>query len=281
VARAPFLEKIAARNWADSPMFTEHLARLPADTVRQRVAADGVERIYSYRTLKEYPLVVAVGVSLTDGLASWRERLWVELTLMAVMLLVLTAATTLLVRQWRERIRVESALKLSETSVQKASLPTLWIAPDARILRVNQATCAMYGYSEAELLSMRITDLSPSFEPERWPQHWQDLRSQQSMSFESTHRTRDGRMLPMEVELNFIEFDGQEFNFAFMRDISERKRAQAEIMRGESMLRDAIDAVDEAFVLFDPQDVLVYCNEKYRRLYPGLEHLMVPGTHFE
>jgi PAS domain S-box-containing protein len=281
VARAPFVEKVAASNWAETPMFTEHLSKLPVGTVRQVVAADGVERIYSYRTLKDYPLIVAIGVSLTDGLAAWRQRLWVELALIALMLVVLGAATALLVRQLRERLRVESALKLSETSVQKASLPTLWIARDARILRVNQATCAMYGYSEAELLSMSITDLSPHFPPERWPQHWQELRDQKSLSFESTHRTRDGRMIPIGVELNFIEFDGQEFNFAFMRDISERKRAEAEIVRGERMLRDAIDAVDEAFVLFDPQDVLVYCNEKYRNLYPGLEHLMVPGTHFE
>jgi signal transduction histidine kinase/DNA-binding response OmpR family regulator len=66
-----------------------------------------------------------------------------------------------------------------------------------------------------------------------------------------------------------------------MRDIGQRLKAEEKIRRGERMLREAIDAVDEAFVLFDPQDRLVYCNEKYRCLYPGMEHLMVPGTRFE
>ncbi len=64
-------------------------------------------------------------------------------------------------------------------------------------------------------------------------------------------------------------------------DISESKQAQQEIARSEALLRGAIDAVDEAFVLYDPQDRLVFCNEKYREIYSNVAHLMVPGASFE
>lgn len=64
-------------------------------------------------------------------------------------------------------------------------------------------------------------------------------------------------------------------------DISERKRAELDIARNEALLRGAIEAVDEAFVLYDPDDRLVLCNEKYRSLYEGIRDVLVPGERFE
>ena len=64
-------------------------------------------------------------------------------------------------------------------------------------------------------------------------------------------------------------------------DITEGKQAQEKIAQNEVLLRGAIDAVDEAFVLFDPQDQLVFCNEKYREMYASIAPLMVSGTSFE
>ena len=64
-------------------------------------------------------------------------------------------------------------------------------------------------------------------------------------------------------------------------DITAGKQAQEKIANSEALLRGAIDAVDKAFVLYDPEDRLVFCNEKYRQTYPRQAHLMVPGTSFE
>ncbi|MBC7716239.1 MAG: PAS-domain containing protein, partial [Pseudorhodobacter sp.] len=64
-------------------------------------------------------------------------------------------------------------------------------------------------------------------------------------------------------------------------DVSARKAAEAEVQRSEALMRGAIDAIDEAFVLYDPQDRLVLCNDKYRQIYPSMAHLMVPGATFE
>jgi PAS domain S-box-containing protein len=64
-------------------------------------------------------------------------------------------------------------------------------------------------------------------------------------------------------------------------DITANKQAQEKIALNDALLRSAIDTVDEAFVLFDPQDRLVFCNEKYRQMYASIAPLMVPGTTFE
>jgi PAS domain S-box-containing protein len=64
-------------------------------------------------------------------------------------------------------------------------------------------------------------------------------------------------------------------------DISDRLKAEAEVQRSAALLRGAIDAIDEAFVLFDPHDCMVFCNEKYRSVLPGDCDILVPGMSFE
>ena len=64
-------------------------------------------------------------------------------------------------------------------------------------------------------------------------------------------------------------------------DISARKRAEAEVQRSAQLLRGAIDTIDEAFVLFDPEDRLVLCNQQHRDLYVLNADMLVPGNTFE
>ena len=83
LATAPRNESLFGRNWFDAPMFKLHLPKARVGTVQQVVVRDGTERIYSYRALEDYPLVVSVGISMTDTLADWRNRIFWDTLLLA------------------------------------------------------------------------------------------------------------------------------------------------------------------------------------------------------
>lgn len=125
-----------------------------------------------------------------------------------------------------ERKQAERKIRLSEFALTHVSVPTFWIDPEARVLRVNQATCVMLGYTEEELLRMRVSDINPSFPADIWPAHWEELRENRHMHFESSVRHKDGHLLPVEIILNFLQFEGREYNVAFVTDITERRRAE-------------------------------------------------------
>ncbi len=57
----------------------------------------------------------------------------------------------------------------------------------------------------------------------------------------------------------------------------------AEVARDatQTMLVAAIESIDEAFVVYDASDRLLFCNEKYRDVYSGAAEVMVPGNTFE
>lgn len=66
-----------------------------------------------------------------------------------------------------------------------------------------------------------------------------------------------------------------------LQDITARRGMEAEVQRSAQLLRGAIDVIDEAFVLYDPDDRLVFCNDKYRAVYSASADLIMPGATFE
>ena len=124
------------------------------------------------------------------------------------------------------RKEAERALRLTQFSVDHSADAAFWMGPDAKFIYVNDAACRSLGYSRDELLSLTVHDIDPNFPVERWPEHWEEIKRRGSFSIESHHRTKDGRVFPVELMLNFIEFEGKEYNIALARDISERKQAE-------------------------------------------------------
>jgi len=65
------------------------------------------------------------------------------------------------------------------------------------------------------------------------------------------------------------------------QDISASKKAEEEIRQAELLLRSAIETIGEAFVVYDAEDRLAFCNEKYRELYALSAPVIEPGRSFE
>ncbi len=63
-------------------------------------------------------------------------------------------------------------------------------------------------------------------------------------------------------------------------DVTEEHRSKQELEEYKRILQSAMDALDEAFVIYDQEDRLLYCNEKYRSLYRTSADLIVPGAYF-
>ncbi len=138
-----------------------------------------------------------------------------------------------------ERKRVENVLRLTQFSVDNAGDAAFWMGPDAKFIYVNDTACSSLGYSRQELLSMTVPDIDPNFPAAAWPEHWQEVRRRGSFIVESQHRTREGRVFPVEITVNYLEFEGKEYNCVFARDITERKEAEKEKERMQVQLRQA------------------------------------------
>ena len=151
------------------------------------------------------------------------------------------------VRDISERKQTEEALKLMQFSVDHASVCAYLVGRDARFLYVNEQTCRTLGYSRKELLSMAVYDLDPDYPLSLWDEHWKQLKNKGSLHFETKQRNKQGKLVPIELSLNFLSFRGQEYNVAFGLDISNRKKAEQELVkisrRNELILESAAEGI--------------------------------------
>ena len=156
-----------------------------------------------------------------------------------------------------ERKEAEKELRLTQFSLEHASDAVEWVDPEARIVFVNEAACRFLGRSREELLSLSIPDINPFFSMEVWRKFWSEIKIRGSMTFESQHKAKQGRIFPVEITANYLEFDGQEYCFAFVSDITERKRAEGELRLTKFSMENASDAVE----WIDSEARIVYVNQ--------------------
>ena len=136
-----------------------------------------------------------------------------------------------------ERRRTEQELRLTQFSVDSSSEAAYWAGPDARFHYVNQACCRKLGYTRSELLAMAYHDIDPNYNPEAWSVYWEKIKQRKLSKMESGHLTKDGAMIPVDINVNYVVFEGREYICAFARDITERRRSEEERARLETSLR--------------------------------------------
>lgn len=127
------------------------------------------------------------------------------------------------------RKSAEEQLRLNQLSIDCASEGMLWVSPEARIINVNDAACRMLGYTRNEYLSLTIFDINPSLGRDTWPEQWNHIKAVGSRSFERLHRAKDGRLIPVDITINHLEFGGQEYHFTLVRDATGRREVEREL----------------------------------------------------
>ena len=90
-------------------------------------------------------------------------------------------------------------------------------------LYINTEACLKLGYARNELLKMNVLSIDSNFDKEKWSVHWNELKKEKSLIFESTHKTKEGKIIPVEINANFFLFNKKMFNLGLVRDITERK----------------------------------------------------------
>jgi PAS domain S-box-containing protein len=139
-----------------------------------------------------------------------------------------------------ERKRAEEELRASEarfrTFVDHATDTFMLHAEDGTILDVNRHASESLGYSRDELIGMAATDFDPDADAVFNRGMRERLDAGEILTFESRHRRKDGTEFPVEVRIRKFEQGGRRVSLT--RDITERKRAEAEARENERRYRE-------------------------------------------
>lgn len=159
-----------------------------------------------------------------------------------------------------ERKQMEERLQFIKFSVDHAPDTMVCVGHDGRFINVNDAFCRSVGYSREELLSMTVHDIDPDYSAEVWPEFWKRLKQSGSLTFESCHRTKEGKVFPVEITANFFEYNGNEYHCGFARDITERKRPEEALRTSQERFRQLFDGAPIGYHEIDSEGRITRVN---------------------
>ena len=189
--------------------------------------------------------------------------------------------TYAIARDITDRKKAEEALQFTQFAIDHTADAAFWMTSDARFFYVNEAACRALGYSCDELLSMTVYDIDPSFTESMWVDTWRNLKAKKSLIFETIHRARDGRVYPVEIRANYLEFGGRQFDCAFARDITERKWAEESLRESEERFRTAFEESAVAMALTAIDTTMLKVNSSFCRMLGYSESELIGRSYTE
>ncbi|MBC7950037.1 MAG: PAS domain S-box protein [Chitinophagaceae bacterium] len=166
------------------------------------------------------------------------------------------------VRDVTTRKRAELALKEKElkyrTLVEEAVDAILVLTPDGRYIEANKKAAELLGYSLEEMLTLRPSDII--FPEDKKPTPYEQLNAGESVRIERILRRKNGEGVAVETNARRLP-DGN--YLAFMRDVTERKRVEREIVDARKLSDRLIDSLPGVFYFFDSNGKFLRWNKQF------------------
>ncbi|MFO0760025.1 MAG: PAS domain S-box protein [Byssovorax sp.] len=138
-----------------------------------------------------------------------------------------------------EQKRAEEARRRSETRyatlVEQAADAVFVHDIEGRLLEVNRRACENLGYSQDELLQMRVTDVDVEFDAEAVQRAWSAIRPGAPVSSVGSHRRKDGTIFPVEIHVAAMDIGGERLFMAIVRDLTELRAMQAHVAQTDRL----------------------------------------------
>jgi PAS domain S-box-containing protein len=150
----------------------------------------------------------------------------------------------------------------------------LLVDADDRIVEANERAVASYGWPRQELVGRPVRELRTPEAQGSFREDWRRARQGGDHVYETEHRRRDGTAFPVEVSLGRAELDGAQVVIAVVRDLTDRRRAEAARRESEVRFQAAFHGAGVGMALVDGSGRMVDVNGALCRMlgYP-LEEL--------
>lgn len=165
--------------------------------------------------------------------------------------------------EMNEKLR-ESYLIYSGLFDNNKSVMLMLDSETGSITDANPAACRFYGYNNVEIIHKNIADI------DIFPKDMSYVSNAQSAMgsiLVTRHKLADGTIRDVEVHISPIIMGDKESLFTIVHDITEKKRAERELIENEKMIRDLMNAAGDAIVIMDEKGSITHWNLSAEKIF--------------
>ncbi len=154
------------------------------------------------------------------------------------------------------------------TNIFNESTDTLMILDyDAKLIEINKTFVERNGYSRDEIIGKSIKIIDPTINKEALMGMLNKLTQKNSiLTFESVHKTKSGRVYPVEINSKLMTYYDKKVVLTTARDITERVNNLKVIKENEAKFRSFFENKGIATIIINKQGLIRLCNEQFCRM---------------
>ncbi|MEY4592691.1 MAG: hypothetical protein RIR18_1586 [Pseudomonadota bacterium] len=228
---------------------------------------DKVPLVFSWRNLKEWPLVTVAAVNeqtevaqLTKMQSLERQRSAIVIVLTAVFSVGIGLLFIRIQGQKEELIQSEARHR---TLFEYSKIPMLLIAPsDGAIVDANKAAARFYGYDVSTLKTMNISEIN-TLDPEELKQEMALANTERRECFYFPHRLASGEIRDVEVHSGPIKVNQRSLLYSFILDITLRRQAEHALLSETARLSALLETASDGIHVLDNNGHIVECSQSF------------------
>ncbi len=218
-----------------------------------------------------YPKLLERGIASVQTKHRRKDGLIRDIVLTAALLQpeALSLETVVSIEDITDRKQKEAALRESEQALRTIFDNThdaIFIFDlEGRVLDCNQKTLDLYGVTREQVLSLHILDdlSSPDNPIDEQSGLWDRIMDGETTTFEwKSRRPNDGSTFAVDVALKKIILGNRAILLSNVRDITQRKAAEAALRESEEKFRALVENSRDAIICLDRDHRYLYVNPR-------------------
>lgn len=141
-------------------------------------------------------------------------------------------------KQITEEIRLK---EFTKKTVDFASEAIFWIKSDGSLNYGNDKACIRFGYTPDELLGLKIWEIDKNLKKDKWDLMWRNLLLNKYILIETNYYTKERKLVPVEISVNYLKDRNVEFMIVYVRDITDRKEREKELNNYKNHLEELVE----------------------------------------
>ncbi|HKL76002.1 MAG TPA: PAS domain S-box protein [Halanaerobiales bacterium] len=172
-----------------------------------------------------------------------------------------------IMRDITERKEQRKELEMMDFTLDKSSMLIFRTTPEGIIDYVNETVLNKLNYDENNLIGKHVKKILKKYNYVDRIKFWEKIKNSISMTYEREFITKKGNKIPVEMTSQYFKYEDREYEFAFAKDITERKKLEKNLKEKNELFNSVLESIQDGISVLSSDLTINYINSTMKEWY--------------